>query len=129
MAIGLLLPVSVDSPLQTEEGQNFTSLVPANQLQLASPSTARSDTSYIPDDNFVWSVARGEDGSFCFYATPSRTPGNQGVANQTAGAAAGEYVTAAYPWAKRNTRNAAAQYWFCANMLTPSARPSLSLFA
>jgi len=129
MAIGLLLPVSADQPLQTEEGQNSTSLVPVSNLQLTRLSTVKSDTSYYPDDNFVWSVAKGEDGSFCFYAVPARTSQNQQVSNQTDGAATGEYVSASSWTQHLNTRNAAAQYWFCANVLTFAGRPSLNVYA
>lgn len=128
MAIGLLLPVSVSSPLETEEGQNSTSLVPAAQLQLASRSTSRSATSYSPDDNFVWSVAKGEDGSFCVYATAPQSSQKQRVSNQTDGGAAGEYVSWA-SWTQTNTRKAAAQYWFCANLPTSASRSSLNVYA
>jgi hypothetical protein len=128
MAMRLLLPVAVDPSLQLEEGQNSANIVLVSRAQLTRPSAVSTDTTYYPKDSFVWSVARGGDGSFNFYSAPVQTLNAQRVSDQSEGAVTGEYVSA-FPWAQQNTRQAAAQYWFCANMLTTASRPSLNVYA
>ncbi len=125
-----LLTASVDHPLPLEEGQKSTSLVRVDRLAPVRISSPKTDTTFYPQDDYVWSVTTADDGSFHFSATPRKTLDAQGTFSQSSQS---EDTTAEYifgsPWTPATTRNAVAQYQFYASMSTAASQPSLSVYA
>jgi hypothetical protein len=76
MAAIRLLAAPVDPPPISEVIAEYTSLVPANSLALATRTGERNDTS-DPHDDFFWSASAGSDGSSTFLALPQKNSGNE----------------------------------------------------
>jgi hypothetical protein len=100
--------------------------VPASRLATANQAIAQNDTAY-PDDNFVWSVSAGDNGSFLFYAVPLKNFLKGGASPQPDG------FPPAYGFAPNsnalNASTAVAQYQLHASMPMPMYGHLLNVYA
>jgi hypothetical protein len=97
---------------------------------------ARSDSGR-PDDNYVWSVAAGEDGSYLFYAVSRSTTGwgqtsfrqpssESAAAPETAAGSAG---AAGSVWSFPDESDVAAQYAFYSSLTACGEGRLLDVYA
>lgn len=121
MATIKLLAASTDIPITSEVSAEYMSLVPAGRLELANRTAARNDTAY-PNDSFVWSASASADGSFHFYAIPSKSYGS----DDTAGQSDSFYQAPSSDWYRNN---AVFQYTLHASMPTPMSGQLINLYA
>jgi hypothetical protein len=123
MATIRLLAASVNTPSTPEVNAEYTSLVPASSLALATRTIARNDTAY-PDDDFVWSASASSDGSFTFYAVPQNNSGSGGASSQWEG-----FFSAQVSGSDWFTHNAVAQYALHGSMPTAMYGQLINLYA
>jgi hypothetical protein len=115
-----LLDGSVEVPPTSEVNAEYTSLVPANRLALATRTVARNYTAY-PDDDFVWSASAGSDGTFDFYAMPQKNSGSIG--------ASGQFQSAQVSVSGWHKQNAIFQYALHASMPQSFYGHAINLYA
>jgi hypothetical protein len=119
-----LLSVPIILPPSSEANSTSTSLVPVSRLTAANQIVPRSDTAY-PNDNFVWSVSPGDNGSFHFYAVPLKNFLNGGTTSQDGFQSAQVFRSG---WSALNMK-AVAQYQLLASMPMPMYGHMLSVYA
>ena len=120
----LIVPAILPPALRMNSAS--TSLVPVSRFPTANQIVPRSDSAY-PDDNFVWSVSVGGNGSFHFYAAPLKSLLNAGASNQRDSFLSSQ-VFVPY-WNALNASNAVAQYQLLASMPTPLYGHLLNIYA
>ena len=121
-----LLTVPVILPPASRTNNASTSLVLVSRLPAANQIIHRGDTAY-PDDNFVWSVAASDNGSFQFYAVPLKSFLSGGASSQGNGLLSAQGF--APNWNAPSTSNAAAQYQLLASMSMPMYGHTINVYA
>ena len=118
----LIVPIILPPALGTNSSS--TSLVLVSRLPAANQIVPRNDFAY-PEDNFVWSVSTGDNGSFHFYAVPLKDFLNGGTSNQDGFQSSGLFGSG---WSALQA-NAVAQYQLMASMPLPMYGHMLSVYA
>jgi hypothetical protein len=122
-----LIPASVRLLPAAEANAESTSLVTTRGVVLPRRiGTAGYSGSACPVDNFIWSVATGEDGSFHFYAIPLKASASNSFS--LGNNSQSSYLSGPV-WYALNSSNAATQYQLSAGMPLPVPGKLLDVYA
>jgi hypothetical protein len=120
-----LLAAPLVLPPSSEVSGDSVSLVAIDRIAKNSRATGLPHTSY-PEDQYVWSVAAGKDGSYLFYAAP-RDSGNSATSGRKNDFSfASSFVS---DWTAISARNAVSNYALHASTPTPSYGHLLDVYA
>lgn len=120
-----LLTAPVLLPPDPEAKAASTSLVPARGLPSNSQSLAKRDPSIVNDD-YVWSVAPGSDGSYLFYALSSDSRNSAAFGQRQSSPYA---ASSAFNFSGVGFGQVAARYAFYASMGAPASGRMLDVYA
>jgi len=122
-----LLPAPIDPTSRLGSPSRSTSLVPATRRPLAMRSTAQADSAYA-DDQVVWTVSVGEDGSFNFYGIPRQNSGNNG-SSQGQDFFSGQGSSAVWGMPQVQIGDVAAKYALYAAISAPATGQYINVYA